>query len=81
MKESTLSLTNKNIDATLGKKLYKQQISNNAFLNYEFFTAETELVFINFYAQLLYCFSNLIVPIFDEATDKEKFLFGNDSIF
>lgn len=40
------------------------------FLNYiNFFTAENELVFINFYAQ--WCrFSNLLAPIFDKAADK-----------
>lgn len=41
------------------------------FFNYEFFAADNELVFINFYAQ--WCrFSNLLAPIFDEAADKVK---------
>lgn len=40
------------------------------FFNYmNLFTAENELVFINFYAQ--WCrFSNLLAPIFDKAADK-----------
>lgn len=81
--EGAISLTHKNIDTTLGKfyiHIYIilnkcQTILNTGqhcicFSNYvNFFTAENELVFINFYAQ--WCrFSNLLAPIFDKAADK-----------
>lgn len=81
--EGAVSLTQQNIDMTLGELCDKKKttkIISNDLLNSEylclclFLSASNELVFINFYAQ--WCrFSNVLAPIFEEAATKIRSAF------
>lgn len=63
-----MQLTQANLDQTLGsvQTLWCKELNEIGFIE---FSASNELVFINFYAE--WCrFSNILMPVFDEAADK-----------